>query len=100
MSQQKTRHEAGEVGLIGLGVFLLQQGATQITADTFGGAALLLAGLVSLGVGVRVRNITVGLAPDEVARYIEEQADRLEDSLSDQTAENGTEVDQSGDGRR
>jgi len=96
MSQQKIRHEAGEVGLVGLGVFLLQQGATQVGTDTVAGVALLAAGMVSLGVGVRVRNITVGLDPDKVAGYIEEQADRLEDSLTQTQDGDGTEVDKSG----
>lgn len=82
MPQQRTRDEAGEVGLIGLAVALLTAGMERIGSDLAVGGALLAVGLVVLFIAIRFRNATIGVAPEKVINAVEDAADRVMEALT------------------
>lgn len=94
MPKQRTRDEATETGLIGAAVALLTIGAQQIPNDAAAGGGLVVAGLITLFAGIRLRNATVSVsdaeivgavsrAAEQVAMVIGRETDRINEQVSD-----------------
>lgn len=83
MPQQKTSDELKETGVIGLGVGLIILAVETAGQDPFVGALGVLVGLMMIFFGVRYRNLSTDLKPDEVMDGIEVAEREFSESVED-----------------